>query len=168
MKLSRPLVVQKQRRAGLGFTLIEMLVVLVLVGIFGFFAAPNLLSNPKTTLDSQARAFASDLRRVQLLATVRSVSLCVLAGGSSYSVVYACDQPSTQMVDPATGHPFVREFTHGVAFTNAPIVPPLTFNSLGQPNGAASYTIGPASGTTSFLIHVAPLTGFVATSVATP
>lgn len=168
MKPAQPIVAKNKPCNWVGFTLIEMMVVLVLVGILGAYAIPKMLNNSAATLDAQAKTFASDLRRAQLLATLRGVSLCVLAGGSSYSIVYQCTQPSNTIIDPVTGQPFVGAFTNGVALTNAPVAPPLEFNNLGQPNHAASYVIAPSNGLTSFHINVAALTGYVSTTAVSP
>jgi prepilin-type N-terminal cleavage/methylation domain-containing protein len=163
-----PFVSQKQRCAALGFSLIELMVVLVLIGILSLVAIPKMLNNPAATLDAQAKTFASDLRRAQLLAGVRGVSLCVLASGISYSVVSQCAQPASVITDPANGQPFARTLTNGVTFTNAAIAPPLEFNNLGQPSQAAAYIVSPSNGAINFHVNVTALTGYVSITVTTP
>ena len=155
----------KQQCNAVGFTLIEMVMVLVLIGILSIYAVPNILSMPTSTLDSQAKSFASDLRRTQLLASVRGTSLCVLLRDNShYSVVSQCAQPSSEIIDPATGLAFRGQFQNGVVFKNYPNLPALEFNSLGQPNRAASYVIAPQSGSTASVnVNVTALTGYVST-----
>lgn len=146
--------------------------VVVVLGILSVVALPKMLNNPSATLDVQAKAFASDLRRAQLLASTQAVSVCVLAtvNTNTYRMVYQCAQPNTSQVkDPATGQAFVGTFTNGVAFSVTP-GQSLEFNSLGQPNlqTPTNYVIVPANGAMSFHVSVTPLTGYVSTTVTTP
>jgi prepilin-type N-terminal cleavage/methylation domain-containing protein len=149
---------QTPQCAAAGFTLIEMVVVLVMIGILAAVSAPRFVSMSAATLDSQTKTFASDLRRVQLLASVKGVSLCVQASGTHYSVV-PCAQPSVPFIDPATGQAFAGDFKNGVSLTNAAIVPPLEFNSLGKPNHATRFIV--SANTSSYWVDVAELTGYV-------
>lgn len=165
MKSSQRLSSQKLTCAALGFTLLEMVVVLLLIGILGVVSAPHLISVSAATLDSQTKAFASDLRRAQLLASVRGVSLCVQASGTHYSVVQ-CNQPAVPIIDPATGIAFTGDFQNGVGLTNAAIVPALQFNSAGQPNHATQYIV--SANTSSYRVDVAALTGYVSVTAVVP
>ncbi len=167
MKPAPLLALNHKRHAMAGFTLVEMVMVLVLIGIFGMVSAPKMVGVGPATLDSQARAFASDLRRTQLLASVRGISLCVQASGTHYSIE-PCNQPAVPIIDPATGQAFVGDFKNGVQFTNAAITPPLAFNSAGQPNHATRYVVGANASTSTLYVDVAALTGYVSTAVGTP
>ena len=167
MKPALLLALKNKRHAMAGFTLIEMVMVLTLIGIFGMVSMPKMLGVGPATLDSQARAFASDLRRTQLLASVRGISLCVQASGTHYSIE-PCTQPGVPIIDPATGQSFVGDLKNGVQFTNTAIVPPLAFNSAGQPNHATRYVVGANASTSTLYVDVAALTGYVSTAVGTP
>lgn len=167
MKLAQLLALKNQGQAMAGFTLIELVMVLALISIFGMVSMPKMLSVGPATLDSQARVFASDLRRTQLLASVRGISLCVQASGSQYSIE-PCTQPGVPFIDPATGIAFAGTFRHGVGFTNAAIVPPLAFNSAGQPNHATRYVVGSNAATSTLFVDVAALTGYVSVTVGAP
>jgi prepilin-type N-terminal cleavage/methylation domain-containing protein len=149
--------------AAAGFTLIEMVVVLVMMGILAVVSAPHLVSLSAATLDSQTKAFASDLRRVQLLASVKGVSLCVQASGTHYNVVQ-CAQPAVPFIDPATGLAFAGDFKNGVMLTNPVIAPTLAFNSLGEPNHATRFIV--SADTSSFSVDIAAVTGYVSVTQA--
>ena len=167
MKPAQLLALKNKRHAMAGFTLIEMVMVLTLIGIFGMVSMPKMLSVGPATLDSQARTFASDLRRTQLLASVRGITLCVQASGTHYSIE-PCTQPGMPIVDPATGQSFVGDFRNGVQFTNAAITPSLAFNSAGQPNHATRFMVGSNVSTSTLYVDVTALTGYVSTTVGTP
>ncbi len=154
---------QRPPYAAAGFTLIEMVVVLVMMGILALVSAPHLVSLSAATLDSQTKAFASDVRRTQLLASIQGVSLCIQASGTHYSVVQ-CAQPTVPFIDPATGLAFAGDFQNGVTLTNAAIVPTLAFNSLGAPNHATRFIV--SADTSSYLVDIAALTGYVSITVA--
>ncbi len=160
MKPTQRLGSQKLPRAAAGFTLLEMVVVLVLIGILGVVSAPRLISLSAATLESQTKAFASDLRRVQLLASVKGISLCVQASGTHYSVVQ-CAQPAAPFIDPATGLAFAGDFKNGISLINAAIVPPLAFNSAGQPNHATRYVVSAPMSASAFRVDISALTGYV-------
>lgn len=152
--------------AALGFTLIELVMVLLLIGTLAAVSAPRLVNISTATLDSQANAFASDLRRVQLLASVRGLSLCVQASGSHYSVA-PCNQPGVPFIDPTTNAAFAGDFKNGVTLTNAAIVPPLQFNSTGQPNHATRFIVS-ANAASYFYVDIAALTGYVSVTAGGP
>ena len=169
MKPTQNLASRHPQRAAVGFTLIEMAIVLVLLSVLSIYTVPKVFNSSAVTLDSQAKSFASDLRRVQLLSSVRGISLCVkLVDNTHYSVLTQCAQSASTFIDPATGQPFQGQLLYGVIFQNFPNLPALEFNNLGQPSRAASYVIGPQSGSTaSFGVNVTALTGYV-TAVANP
>lgn len=152
--------------AVVGFTLIEFAIVIALMGILGIIAMPKMLTNPATTLDSQVKTFAADLRRIQLLASVRGSSVCISASGQNY-YAYPCSQPTTRIIDPSTGQNFDVTFKNAIYFTNPAIVPALEFNSLGQPNRSVTYIITPTGSTTSLHVTVTALTGYISMT-ATP
>jgi prepilin-type N-terminal cleavage/methylation domain-containing protein len=163
-----PATTSQQSRGLAGFTLIEMVIFIALVGILSVYAAPRLLGNSSVTLDSQVKSFAADLRRVQLWAINSGMSLCVLTTATSYSVVYQCNQPANKVPDPANGLAFDRSFDKGLTFTNAAIVPALQFDSLGQANHATHFVISAADGSASLAVNVAALTGYVSVAMVAP
>ena len=154
----------------IGFTFVELIIVLVVVGILSVVAAVGSVSTADVTLPSQAQKLASDIRHTQTLATTWGRSLRLSVSGCPSSGTYCvscvtltagvppCD--TSPVIDPATGSSFNVSLQKGVALTGTP-TPQLDFNSLGQPTqpaapAGASYTLGGA-----VTVTVAPLTGFV-------
>lgn len=151
-----------------GFTLIELVVVVVILGIISIYATPKPVSTAELTLPSQAQKLASDILHAQLLAISwgKSLRLSIIPGtNGSYSV--SCVTTVTSGSSPCNVSPVIN--TSGSSFsvnlqksvvlggTNI-----VDFNSLGQPSAAASYTL--TSGTSTITVSVAQLTGFVTVS----
>jgi len=66
--LTRPRRPQDRHPASGGFTLVELVMVLVLIGILAVFAAPKMLSVTSTKSDTFARKLRADIRYAQNLA----------------------------------------------------------------------------------------------------
>jgi type II secretion system protein H len=80
-----PLTVQGHAaRPALGFTLVEMLVVLLVIGLAAGLAYAKLESDPRRTLERESRQLAAALEHAALLAQWRSEPIGVSAGGSVY------------------------------------------------------------------------------------
>lgn len=149
-----------------GFTLVELIMVIVVLGIISAYVVTRSSSTATATLASQSQQMASDIRHAQLLATTwgKSLSFSITAGANgSYSVscVTAGAAPCnvSPVIDPATGAGFTRTLKNGVSLQVASGTSPIVFNSLGQPGAAASYTL--TDNTNPDTIAVAALTGFV-------
>lgn len=147
-----------------GYTVIELVVVMVVVAILSVFAVTKSVSSAEATLPSQVQKMASDIRHAQLLASTWGQRLRVTAGAGSYRVscssAVAPPCPSATSVaitDPATGKRFEIALQKNVMFVN-PTTATLDINSLGQPLAAASYTLRASSDKT---ISVSPLSGLV-------
>ena len=147
-----------------GFTLVELIMVMVVLGILSAYAVMRNVSPAEVTLPSQAQKMASDIRHAQTLASTWGRRLRISTDSSSYSVtctssvVAPCPAAiTTPVTDPATGSSFHVDLQKNVVFVN-PTTATLDINSLGQPLAAASYTLSAGSIET---IAVAALTGFV-------
>lgn len=145
-----------------GFTLVELLMVMTILGIVAVYAGLKDTSSADATLPSQARKLASDLRHAQLLASSQGIRLCFRTGNNHY---YASlyDQANsscstTPLTDPATGGAFSVTLQKNASFSSGANTT-LTFDSLGRPSAAASYTL--STGTSTETVSVAALTGRV-------
>ena len=146
-----------------GFTLVELVIVIVVLGIVSVYAAMKSVSAAEATLPSQAQKMASDIRHTQTLAYTwgKRLRISITSGvNGSYSVscvtagASPCD--TSPVIDPATGNGFSVALQKNVVLDPSPT---LDFNSLGQPSAAVSYTA--TSGGSTKTIWVAALTGYV-------
>lgn len=159
----------QQRIAAPGFTLVELVVAIVVIGIISAFVIPRSVSSAQLTLPSQARKMAGDLRRVQTLASTwgRSLRVAVTTGpNGTYSVscVIAGAAPcntnaNAPVIDPATGESFSVSLQNNVSLAGPAT---LDFDSSGKPSAAASYS--QAYGDATATVGVAALTGNVTVS----
>ncbi len=137
-----------------GFTLVELIIVIVLLGIMSAYAMMESVSPAEVTLPSQAEKMASDIRHAQTLAytTGKRTRLTIDDGvNGTYSVT--CVTPPT----PCSTD-FSVTLQKGVVLGDSPT---MDFNTLGQPSAAASYTLTSDSTKT---ISVEALTGNVTVS----
>lgn len=156
-----------------GFTLIELVITIILLGILSATVATNINARVQHSVTAQADEFRRALSHIQLLAIGQGMRLrlSVNAGGNNYTVVScttsACST-TNPVTDPATGQNFSVDLIDGVTLT--PVSSTLDFDSLGRPQSggsliasspARSYTLT-ASGR-SVLVNVLPITGFAQT-----
>ena len=151
------------RRAAPGFTLMEVIFTIVLLGVLATFATMKLLTPATMTLPAQAQSLADVIRRAQSLAVVRGerTRVSVTTSGVNGSMAVAC--PASTPCNTDTG----ITVSQGTVLQGTGVY----FNSLGQPvdsAGAAltgdttftlSYTTGASPAT--YRVTVAPLTGRV-------
>jgi MSHA pilin protein MshC len=82
-----------------GFTLIELVMVIVLLGILAAFIAPNLGNITSTKAGAFSDKLRADIRYAQDLAMTRNVQVRVTFAANSYSITIA----GNPIADPATG-----------------------------------------------------------------
>jgi len=161
----------RMRRAFAGFTLLEVIFAVVILGVLGKFAMMKLVTPATMTLPTQAQSVADLIRRAQSLAMARgqrmSVSVAAMPSPSTdWRVAVACasapcNTDANLMV------------TQGVAM----VASTLYFNSLGQPvdsggtalTSDANYTLRYTTGgsTATHTVRVRALTGRVCVSPPT-
>ena len=154
-----------------GFTLLEVIFTIVLLGVMTKFAMMKLVSPAALTLPAQAQSVADVIRRAQTLAVVRGqrVRVSVAASGPDFLVQVApCNSAGTCTVDSS----LTLLADSSVTWCTTPTV---YFNSLGEPVASAAPAAPAAASSTPFpmayrascpataalTVTVAPLTGRV-------
>ncbi len=149
-----------------GFTLIEILILAVLLGIVALTTVPMLSSAGTIQLRAASNMIAADLEYAKSMAISR---------GQEYSVVFDQNADSYRIVDRnynVIPHPVKKGFDYLVDFgtdtrlnrvdiTGASFNgnPDVEFDSLGSPQSGGTVTLQ-ASGTT-VTITVEPITGYI-------
>ncbi len=144
----------KQRKPIAGFTLVELIIVIAVLGIISAYAMMRGGSPAEVSLPSQAQTLASDIRRAQTLAYTSGQRMRLTINSpttGSYRV--ACITPTPPATSCATD--FSVAVQKGVALAGTTT---LDFISSGEPLTSASYTLTYGSQNT---VCVAALTGFV-------
>lgn len=148
-----------------GFTLLELVFTVLLLGVLAKFAMMKLMTPATLTLPAQAQSLADLVRRAQSLAVVRGqrMSVSVVASGANGSVAIACTTGTTPCSTDTS-------LTVGQGAVIGALATPIYFNTLGQPvtsagaaaSAASSFGISYQSAT--YTVTVAPLTGRVSLS----
>lgn len=151
-----------------GFTLMELIIVLVVVGVLSAYAMMRNSSSSVFSLLSQAQSMASDIRHAQTLATTWGKRLRIdTAGGANGVYTVSCVTPgaapcnTSPVINPATGTEFRVALQKGIVLSGPA---QLEIDSLGQPTAASTYVL--TTGDDSLNLNVAALTGDV--TVVTP
>jgi len=120
-----------------GFTLIELIMVIVLLGVLAVFAGPRMLRSS----DFYARGFHDEtlayLRYAQKTAIAQRRTVCVTFGASSVTLAIAstaavsnCSTAGT-LLGPKGENPAVLNARSGVSYVSTPTS--FNFDGLGQP-----------------------------------
>lgn len=142
-----------------GYTLIELLAVLVLIGLLGALAVPRFTAQPHWQLEAASRRMAGDLRLLRQEA-VHAGELCRVEF-YIYADRYLLTLPDgPQRVDLPAGVSFDGTTT----FSGTP--PVLQFNHLGRPGSGGTVIL--KAGEDFRYIIVTPVTGRVRVSRSQP
>jgi MSHA pilin protein MshC len=152
-----------------GFTLVELVAVILLLGILAFSVAPRFLDKGSIDVSAMAEQLASDIRYTQSLAMTSGQRNRINLAAASYQITTSAGAPVTH---PATGS------TTAISLGNVSLSgynPPLTnsyiaFDGKGIPYTNVSGTVLAASATITLnspgaaqrQIVVSPQTGRVA------
>ncbi len=156
--------------ANAGFTLIELMIVIVIIGIAAAMAIPMMSSAASFQIRAAANMVAADLEYAKSLAISR---------GQPYSVVFDVDNESYEIVDQSDGpvaHPITKDPSYVVSFRNNSRVDrvdideanfdglaKVTFDYLGSPSsnsGLVTLQAGDAQKT----VGVEAVTGYISVS----
>ena len=158
-------------RRGRGFTLIEMIMVMVMIGILAVVVVPRLdisafkdvgfRDKARGALEFARKAAVAQRRNVQVSLTGANNDLTFKIDNVGPEAVGAGTYPRN-LVLPATD-PACAGATNKVCVPTGPnsvtlAGPTLTFSPLGRPNAAASYTV---TGASTFTLTVEAETGLV-------
>ncbi len=138
--------------ASSGFSLIELVMIIVLIGIVMAVAVPKLRNTNEFSLEGSASMIVADIRHAQELAmaTHDNKNVVFTLNGASYTVETESDSVFRTVNLPS-----------GVTITSADVT--FTFNPLGEPTvgGGSSVTI--SAGGNSKTVTVGNYTGRVST-----
>ncbi len=152
-------------RANRAFTLIELMIVVVIIGIAAAMAVPMVSSASSFQIRSAANVVAADLEYAKSMSISR---------GRSYSVVFNTTTKSYQIQDPngtavaPPGRKATVQFGEGTQLSNVAISDvsfssdKVTFDYLGSPN--AGGTVQLQAGGMTKTVTVEPVTGFITVS----
>ncbi len=175
----------RPRHAGPAFTLVELLIVVVLLGIAGALVIPNMASAHSLRVQAALRTIVSDLtfaqadaiafqrRRAVLFDVANNTYRIVDIPGSAISadnVLFKSDGPSGQYVVNLADTSFAGARIESASFTQVNGLPTLIFDDVGAPAAAATGdqpglggTIRLSGSGQTFDIIVEPYTGRVST-----
>jgi len=149
-----------------GFTIIEIVIVVVIIGIAALVAVPMMSSAASLQIRSAANMIAADLEYARSMAISR---------GQKYSVVFDQVAESYKIIDPLGNviqHPVKKGFTYVIDFQNESKLnkvdisiavfdtdQTVVFDCLGSPDSEGNVVLQ-ADGETK-TITVEPVTGFI-------
>lgn len=134
-----------------GFSLVEMVVVLVLVGVLALLIVPR-ISRAPVDVGTLAEKLASDIRYVQTLSMTQGERHCLYLGAFAAGTSYQLRKNNclSPVEHPATGTTNAITFTGGVTYAASNLsVARIEFDTRGRPT-----TINPVAATASILLSV--------------
>jgi len=138
------------RAAGSGFTLVELVVVLIIIGVLAVVAIPRLNTGTFNAVGYFDEVRAT-VRFAQKDAIAKRRNVCLRFTASTLTLTYAPDRASpttcsANLVSPRGATPFVVTAPSGVSITAST---DFNFNGLGQPVTTGGALIG---GTLAFTV----------------
>lgn len=177
MSRQQTTVTNRRSVTGGGFTLVELIAVLLIVGVLAATAIPSLQKIASTRASMAAAKLLNDLTHARQLAIATGTRTWVVFDASAETWTVLSEDPTnpgrvnaTVINDPATGGTFVQTLGTG-EFAGAQIIsaafdgnPEVGFDWLGRPLNSAEGSLaaqGTVTLTDNHLVHVAVSTGHV-------
>lgn len=141
--------ISRAGRAEAGFSLVELILVITIMGILAWVAYPRLTVTTEIKLDAAARRVAADLRYAQNRSIGTRVVHGLLFDATAERYTVFAPTPATAAVDPADrARPLTVDFTRRVEFKGVTIVsaafgstPGVKFDYFGVPRDTAGADI---------------------------
>ena len=161
------------QRGAIGFTITEVLVVTVLLGVTSVVAIPQFGGSTMQYAQTAARSIAQHIQYAQDLAvtTQSSVTLSITDSGYVYTLK---DSGGETLTHPIDRKPFATDFrddpnisslTINVEFTG---ITDLVFDAFGTPNTGGTITMQHSKMDSDVVLTLHPATGSVSVSLVTP
>ncbi len=152
------------------FTMVELLIVVLLMGIAAAVAVPLLTQTNATRLQAAARLLIADLGFAQVESITHAGDTCVVTfdtATATYTIARK-SAPATPITNPGDNRPYTTTFGAGRAAEMAGVTIQgysldsdnvLGFGILGETDQATAATITLQAGTSTLTIQVDPTTG---------
>jgi MSHA pilin protein MshC len=145
-----------------GFTLIELVMVILLLGILSFFAVARLADRSESDAHGFAEQLASTLRFAQKAAVAQRRAIYVnvdAANGRVWVCLDAANTCTQPLAAPAGGTLEVQA-PRGVTLTTTGGTQ-LTFDAMGRPSSTAAIDFGVDAASIGFTVRIEPESGYV-------
>ncbi len=168
----KPQTLSDPPKAMSGFTIMELVMVISILGILAAFAMPRFQASGANTVGYQADQLMSDIRYTQSLAMAWGENLRLDVSSGSYQITCvnssgtaACATAGDVITDPLTNQAFSVTLDSGITLVGTDT----DFDKLGRPNSTGSLLSGVrtftlSGGGNSRVVSTAPITGFVSKS----
>lgn len=145
-----------------GFSLIEILIVVVILGIAGMIAIPMIGSASSVQVDAAADTIASDLEYAKNMAITKQENYWVVFNSDSYQLEKEVNGSGTVIMHPVNKKNYVIDYSSlgsGITVTTDFTNNSVKFDYMGTPDSGGTVTV--QAGTVSKEVKVEPVTGYI-------